>query len=123
MIIRRNLVIPAHGGQPVGTADECHEAMLRHGKKNATRTGPAVSPVVAAGVPHKTEPADIIYGARAIAAFIFADDPDNQTDRARRRVFNLWTHYRDRNERSGLFKLKGALCLSKRQWRNFHGLD
>ncbi len=64
------------------------------------------------------DPGDVIYGARAIARFIFAED----NNRARRRVFNLWAHYRDRQERAGFFKLKGALCLSKSQWRGFHGL-
>jgi hypothetical protein len=64
------------------------------------------------------DPGDVIYGAKAIARFIFGEDGN----RARRRVFNLWTHYRDRQERAGFFKLKGALCLSKAQWRAFHGL-
>ena len=63
-------------------------------------------------------PGDIIYGAKAIAGYIFGES-DN---RSRRRVFNLWNHYRDRNERAGFFKLKGALCLSKSQWQAFHGL-
>ncbi len=61
---------------------------------------------------------DIIYGGKACALFIFGDD----SNRARRRVFNLWTHYKARKERAGFFKLKGALCLSKSQWRRFHGL-
>jgi hypothetical protein len=61
---------------------------------------------------------DIIYGARAIAQYLFND----ASTRTRRRVFNLWTHYRDRKESAGFFKLKGALCLSKRQWQDFHGL-
>ncbi|EJW10833.1 hypothetical protein A33M_3994 [Rhodovulum sp. PH10] len=61
---------------------------------------------------------DIIYGARAIALFIFGDGGN----RARRRVFNLWAHYRDRKEHAGFFKLNGAVCLSKSQWRGFHGL-
>jgi hypothetical protein len=38
-------------------------------------------------------------------------------------VFNLWAHYRDRQEPTGLFKLKGALCLSKSQWLKFHGFE
>jgi hypothetical protein len=64
---------------------------------------------------------DIIYGARAISTFIFGvtDNPC----RARRRVFNLAAHYKARNENAGFFKLKGALCLSKKQWRRFHGLS
>lgn len=53
----------------------------------------------------------------AIARFLF----DDESNRSRRRVFNLWTHYRDRNEKVGLFKLKGALCLSKSKWAAFHG--
>jgi hypothetical protein len=63
-------------------------------------------------------PGDILYGARAIAGYLFADD----SNRARRRVFNLWTFHRDREEQAGFFKLKGALCLSKSQWLAFHGL-
>jgi hypothetical protein len=62
---------------------------------------------------------DTIYGARAIADFIFNDAGDT----ARRRVFNLWAFYRDRHERAGFFKLKGGLCLSISRWRSFHGLD
>ena len=42
--------------------------------------------------------------------------------RARRRVYNLWNHYRDREENAGFFKLKGALCLSMSLWLAFHGL-
>jgi hypothetical protein len=61
---------------------------------------------------------DIIYGAKAIAWFLFADDGN----RARRRVFNLWAHYSARKEKAGFFKLKGAVCLSKSLWRKFHGL-
>lgn len=63
-------------------------------------------------------PGDIVYGAKAIARFIFDDDGN----RARRRVFNLWSHYRDRKESAGFFKLKGALCLSKKRWQDFHGI-
>ena len=68
--------------------------------------------------PAPADPGDIIYGAKAIARFLFGEDGN----RARRRVFNLWAHYRERKERAGFFKLKGALCLSKSQWRGFHGL-
>jgi hypothetical protein len=69
--------------------------------------------------PRPPVPGDIIYGARAIARFLFDDD----STCARRRVFNLWAHYRDRQEPTGLFKLKGALCLSKSQWLKFHGFE
>ncbi len=69
--------------------------------------------------PSSDDGGDVVYGARAIALFLFKDD----SDRARRRVFNLWTHYRDRKEQAGFFKLKGALCLCKSLWRRFHGLD
>jgi hypothetical protein len=65
-----------------------------------------------------TDAGDVIFGAKAIAFFIFGDD----SNRSRRRVFNLWAHYSARKERAGFFKLKGALCLSKKQWREFHGL-
>ncbi|HEX3861121.1 MAG TPA: hypothetical protein VHY35_05460 [Stellaceae bacterium] len=66
------------------------------------------------------EHGDTIYGARAIAAFIFADNDNPQ--RARRRVYNLAVHYKARNQNAGFFRLMGALCLSKKQWRRFHGL-
>ncbi|MEA2992802.1 MAG: hypothetical protein QOD40_1722 [Alphaproteobacteria bacterium] len=62
---------------------------------------------------------DIIYGARAIAEFLF----DDGSDTARRRVFGQWAFHHARKERAGFFKMKGALCLSKSQWRKFHGLD
>jgi hypothetical protein len=62
---------------------------------------------------------DIVYGARAIAKFIFGD----ASNTARRRVFNLWAFHQAREERAGFFKMKGGLCLSKTQWRAFHGLD
>ncbi len=79
-------------------------------------------PRVAAGAmaPQATKPkGDIIYGARAIARYLFDDDGNS----ARRRVYTLWAHYHARGERAGLFKLKGALCLSKSQWQAFHGLQ
>ena len=68
--------------------------------------------------PPSPEPGDILYGAKAIALFIFGDD----SKRSRRRVFNLWAHYRDRKEPAGFLKLNGAVCLSKSRWRAFHGL-
>ncbi|MFL9828756.1 hypothetical protein [Rhodoplanes sp. SY1] len=119
----------ATGGKrnsPHGTADECFETMVRHharlrqaGGANAT---PAVPPPADGARTRDradpAEPGDIIYGARAIALFIFGDDGD----RARRRVFNLWAHYRDRKEAAGFLKLNGAVCLSKSKWQAFHGL-
>lgn len=102
------------------SADACFEAMARHAR--------AGRPVMAASAihqpPSQTDASalprgDILYGAYAIAAFIFGDE---EPGRSRRRVFNLWAHYRDRDEKAGFFKLKGALCLSKSQWRGFHGL-
>ena len=114
---------------PYGDADACFTAMKRHHERTRS-TGP---------LPTRTEEnsrqlppqsflqttgggggvnGDIIYGARAIALFVF----DDTSNRARRRVFNLWAHYRARREAAGFFKLRGALCLSKsRGWR-FHGL-
>jgi hypothetical protein len=65
------------------------------------------------------EEGDILYGAKAIARYIFGDD----SNRSRRRVFNLWAHYQHSKQRTGFLKLKGALCLSKSQWRAFHGLS
>ncbi len=86
-----------------------------HGRGRVACAAPMDSGTNAAS---PADPADIIYGARAIAGFLFGEDGN----RARRRVFNLWAHYRDRQERAGFFKLKGALCLSRSQWRGFHGL-
>jgi hypothetical protein len=110
---------------PYGDGDACFAAMQRHHERGRT-TG---------SVPPRTEEnnrqplpppllqtadvgGDIIYGARAIALYLFGDD----TDRPRRRVFNLWAHYRARREAAGFFKLRGALCLSKSRWRKFQGL-
>ena len=62
-------------------------------------------------------PGDILYGAKAIARHLFGADGR----REQRRVFNLWSHYQYRKERVGFFKLKGAVCLSKSQWRKFQG--
>jgi hypothetical protein len=98
---QRFAAVERHHGRKVASAPATHDAL------------PIESPS-----PIQTDPGDIIYGARAVARFIFAED----SNRARRRVFNLWAHYRDRQERAGFFKLKGALCLSKSQWRSFHGL-
>ena len=97
-------------------------AMQRHQERSKATTSltppgggsPPPPPVP----PGQGGPGDIIYGARAIAHFLFGED-DNK---ARRRVFNLWAHYRARREPAGFFKLKGAVCLSKAQWRKFHGL-
>ena len=92
-------------------------------KADAVRPRPApttTTPQELSAPPKNTAAAagDIIYGAKAIARFLFDDDGS----RSRRRVFNLWSHYRDRKERAGFFKLKGAVCLSKSQWQAFHGL-
>jgi hypothetical protein len=113
-------------------ADACFGAMLRHNERNAgpvsarpseassadaQPTGDGSKP--AAMSPAREAEADIVYGARAIAKFIFGD-PSNT---ARRRVFNLWIFHKQRKERAGFFKMKGGLCLSKSKWRAFHGLD
>jgi hypothetical protein len=113
-------------------ADACFGAMLRHnvrtgrsiqaGRSDATPAGAQLqgdaSEPVAMSVGREVE-ADIVYGARAIAKFLFGD----ASNTARRRVFNLWTFHRLRKERAGFFKMKGGLCLSKSQWRAFNGLD
>lgn len=106
------------------TADDCFEAMRRHNERNKILCGRTAAPpkpaseAAPAGGNGQGGSGDIIYGARAIACFLFDDDSNT----ARRRVFNLWAHYRLRNERAGFFKLKGALCLSRSQWLAFHGL-
>ena len=106
MIIRRTNLKPLRPVADVGTS------VTRIPITTATPESVAV-PV------HKNPPGDIVYGARAIARYLFEDD----SNRARRRVFNLWNHFRDRKERVGFFKLKGALCLSKSEWQAFqdHG--
>ncbi|RED25772.1 hypothetical protein BJ123_1305 [Rhodopseudomonas thermotolerans] len=106
------------------SADECFDAMARHHERvrmdGALKSAPAPAPIheTAKGAVVKPDNGDILYGAKAIALFIFGND-DN---RSRRRVFNLWAHYRDRKEAAGFLKLNGAVCLSKSQWRAFHGL-
>lgn len=114
-------VRPAGNGVDRGTGatgDTCFEAMIRHHER--TRRPANRGPVaVEASCQPDNATGDIIYGARAIALFIFGDG----STRARRRVFNLWAHYRDRKERAGFLKLNGAVCLSKSQWRAFHGLE
>ena len=111
-----------------GTADECFEAMRRHVQREGgnvaalatVRSGkiPPDPPDGPIGPPGRDLEGDILYGAKAIARYIFGDD----SNRSRRRVFNLWAHYQHRKERAGFIKLKGAVCLSKSQWRAFHGL-
>lgn len=105
-----------------GSADDCFEAMVRHHARlrqaAAVQAAPTCSEFGPGRAAHGEETGDIIYGAKAIALFIFGDD----SNRARRRVFNLWAHYRDRKESAGFLKLNGAVCLSRRQWRAFHGL-
>jgi hypothetical protein len=111
-IHRTNMNAPASG-------DECFRAMQRAAAKPGSATParvPAEVAPAASGSP--PEGGDVIYGAKAIAGYLFAD----QSNRARRRVFGLWAHYSKRKERAGFFKLKGALCLSKKQWLAFHGL-
>jgi hypothetical protein len=120
--------------QPIAGADACFEAMIRHNGRNSRTpneigAGGPSSPVSAGHAESAGSPAsvqagkdiegDIVYGARAIAKFIFSDARNT----ARRRVFNLWAFHQERKERAGFFKMKGGLCLSKSQWRAFNGLD
>jgi hypothetical protein len=102
------------------TGDDSFKAMRRHVLATSARLPvPAkVAPAAAPAVPKLAENADVVYGARAIAGYLFGDC----SVRARRRVFCLAAHYKERDERAGFFKLKGALCLSKKQWLAFHGL-
>jgi hypothetical protein len=110
-----------------GSGDDCFEAMCRHherqrqGSSSPPAAGVPISP--ANGTGGGSPAGDIIYGAEAIAKFIFDDYAERDPKQCRRRVYHLWNHYRDRNDRAGFLKLNGALCLSKSQWRNFHGLD
>lgn len=119
VILRTNVKSPTSG-------QDCFKAMQRHA---AAKTLPVATPAAvqripisaAAGDGGSSPPpgADILYGATAIAAYLFGDSGT----KARRRVFNLWSHYSKRKERAGFFKLKGAVCLSKKQWLAFHGLE
>lgn len=129
-------------GKPHPTGAECFEAMRRHhsrGKRELTlqHVGDSIAAQPAATIPASgagngkviasapagSDGGDILYGAMAIARFMFPIDFDENRRRARRRVFNLWAFYEKRKERSGFLKLKGALCLSKAQWRKYHGFD
>jgi hypothetical protein len=119
MIIRRS-----NGNTRATTANDCFAAAERHYARQ-TATSLSQPRLAAMEIPDNGrtgssagDVGDVIYGAKAIAFFIFGDD----SNRSRRRVFNLWAHYSARKERAGFFKLKGALCLSKMQWREFHGL-
>jgi hypothetical protein len=119
--------------QIIPSADACFEAMIRHNGRSsrppsdAKGTAPSIGsagPEVENGCPAalptgRAIEGDIVYGARAIAQFIFGD----ASNTARRRVFNLWAFHQRRKERAGFFKMKGGLCFSKSQWRTFHGLD
>jgi hypothetical protein len=108
-------------------ADACFDAMRRHNERRAPSASGAKGPAPPAAAEPVQAPVssgrdiegDIVYGARAIAKFIFGD----ASNTARRRVFNLWAFHQAREERAGFFKMKGGLCLSKSQWRAFHGLD
>jgi hypothetical protein len=122
MIIRRS-----NGNTTATTAEDRFAAAERHHARSQMASTPlwpndasGLSGTVANGSAGTgaADAGDIIYGAKAIAFFIFGDDGN----RSRRRVFNLWAHYSARKERAGFFKLKGALCFSKAQWRAFHGL-
>ncbi len=110
-----------------GNGDDCFEAMCRHHEVQrqgfAARSAPTEARLPATNAPPGvSEAGDIIYGAEAIARFIFDDYGERGPKKCRRRVFHLWNHHRDRKERAGFFKLKGTLCLSKSLWRKFHGL-
>jgi hypothetical protein len=108
-------------------ADACFDAMRRHHERRTLPALGANGPASPASAEPVSGPVssgrdiegDIVYGARAIAKFIFGDAGNT----ARRRVFNLWAFHQAREERAGFFKMKGGLCLSKSQWRAFHGLD
>lgn len=113
-----------------GNGDECFEAMLRHHKRQqqgvdarSIPTDPALPATSASTGGSGSDAGDIIYGAEAIAAYMYDDYNVSTAKECRRRVYHHWNYYRDRKERAGFFKLKGTLCLSKSQWRKFHGLD
>jgi hypothetical protein len=112
----------AHSLGRAASAEECFAAMQRHNVRGTPTARPA--PIAPSAEPVASTAGDIIYGAKAIARFIFAEEVGEAYNgtKNRRRVFNLWSHYSQRQERAGFFKLKGALCLSKSQWRAFHGL-
>jgi hypothetical protein len=115
---------------PHGTADECYAASCRHyerthrsraGLAPAERSRPkdVAGGGNSAGLPPNDLPpvrGDTVYGAAAIAAFIFGESSKT----ARRRVYALWDFY---GERAGFRKLKGALTLSKRKWQAFLDRD
>jgi hypothetical protein len=101
------------------TADESFRTMEGQapaGMGHRSGGPPPSSPAPPAGAPPREPPpppGDLIYGAMAIAAYLFGEA--NKT--TRRRVFNLWSHY---GKRAGFRKLKGALCLSKTRWAEFN---
>ncbi|HEY7387099.1 MAG TPA: hypothetical protein VH640_01230 [Bryobacteraceae bacterium] len=121
MIIHRN-----NGHANHSTPEQRLEAMRRHHEQSRQLpVAPAHRGDAPPAPPTPPPPGagDIIYGAAAIARFIFGMTEDaREAKRNRRRVFGLWAYYRDRGEDAGFFKLKGAVCLSKSKWGAFHGL-
>ena len=119
---------PTTRRSPHGTADDCHRASCQHYERTH-RSGASLAQVerprpldVAgggnSGGPPSFDPrpirGDLIYGAAAIAAFLFDGESGKK---ARRRVYNLWVFHRDRNDPAGFLKMKGALVLSISQHR------
>lgn len=125
MIIHRS---NSPANRPQGSAEDCFKAMQHHHERRrsghvarAAIGGSGEPPVPPAGPGNgggAPIPGDVIYGAKAIAEYIFG----KVDKRTRRRVFNVAAHYRTRGEHAGFFKLKGALCLCISRWREFHGL-
>ena len=108
-----------HIGKLPANGTECFEAMQRHhvrGKQTVAlrhvaghSTGlprDATMPVAGYGhgngtkniaaAPPGSDGGDILYGAAAIARFMFSIDFIEHPTRARRRVFNLWAFYEKR---------------------------
>lgn len=104
-------------------ADACFEAMLRHcsaTRRKTGRTSLAENPRGAApaaagsgsppgGGDDYNPSEDILYGGRAIARWLYADD----SDRARRKVFYLASLNRPG---MGFFRMGATICLSKSQF-------
>lgn len=113
--LRNNLNSTGLGS--AGSADDAFAAMVRLDARRRPLPAPATpaTPVPPGGPGGPLAPGDVVYSAKSIAKFLFNDEGRT----ARRRVYALWAHYRDRRQDVGFFKLKGALCLSKSRWARF----
>jgi hypothetical protein len=94
-------------GSQVG---RCHPMLAQQSAALPGQGESSREPPVPPGLHDDNGSGDILYGARAIALWWW-NDP---SDKARKRVFTIWSVVKNRPEKMGLFKMKDtSLCLSK----------